>query len=173
MQSIYLAGRDPLAHVLPVGVVVVFVGVVQQPRGKVLPPHGVHALREQQELHLVHLGLQVHHEPAGGGGGGGRGGRGGMRDCVIASRHRVRTIVCVCVRYGTCGSPGTAACSDRAGRRRGPAALCSRPPRRRPASAKVTQRSDPSSASQTTKPQGQGRQQTTTNEHLIFQMHQK
>lgn len=37
---------------------------MQQPIGKVLPPHGVHAFGELQKLHLLHLHLQILHEPA-------------------------------------------------------------------------------------------------------------
>lgn len=57
-----LACRDP-PQVPPVQMVVFFVGVVQQPGCKVLPPHGVHPSGELQELHLLHLCLQILHEP--------------------------------------------------------------------------------------------------------------
>ena len=131
-SHLYLAGRDPLAHVLPVGVVVFFVGVVQQPLSKVLPPHGVHALGELQELHLLHLGLQVLHEPVG------RWRRNETRkhgDPLTIQNHK-RSIgggaeTEVKWKHSlvfTCGTPCTAACSSRAVRRRRPAGWCSLPP---------------------------------------------
>lgn len=62
-MSSNLAGGDPLPHVIPVDVIVFFVGVVQQPLRKVFSPHGVHTFGELQELHLLDLSLQVLHEP--------------------------------------------------------------------------------------------------------------
>lgn len=58
-----LASRDPPPHVLPVGFIVFFTGVVKQPLCKVFPSHGVHAFGELQELHLLDLSLKVLHEP--------------------------------------------------------------------------------------------------------------
>lgn len=58
-----LASWDFLSHVLPVGFIVFFIGIVKKPLCKVFSAHGVHTFGELQELHLLYFSLQVLHEP--------------------------------------------------------------------------------------------------------------
>lgn len=63
IRCFHLACRNLLPHVLPVGLIVRFVGVVKKPLCKVFSPHGVHTFGELEELHLLDFSLQVLHEP--------------------------------------------------------------------------------------------------------------
>lgn len=63
IRCFHLARWNFLPHVLPVGLIVRFIGVVKKPLCKVFSPHGVHTFGELEELHLLDFSLQVLHEP--------------------------------------------------------------------------------------------------------------